>query len=138
MRGAAPGVLGDVVDLTPRRGNVTSGDQALLVAGDDRPPLMHGEDPIRGRDPDDPPLVHEDALNRPRARDLRRHRDGDVGTGTGDRRPPTIATRSERGASEAGIPEGSTPDSSAREGSAGGLSGMVGEVCRVDRHDDDR
>ncbi|WP_235560027.1 hypothetical protein, partial [Microbacterium sp. Leaf159] len=64
-------MLNNVMDLTPRRRDVASGDEAFLVAGDDRPALMHGEHPIRCRDPDDPALIEQDSLDRPGASDVR-------------------------------------------------------------------
>ncbi|WP_235559921.1 hypothetical protein, partial [Microbacterium sp. Leaf159] len=61
----------DVVDLTPGCRDVTPGDEAFLVTGNDRPPLMHGEDAVGGRDADDPALIEQDSLDRPGASDVR-------------------------------------------------------------------
>ncbi len=54
--GAAVGVLGDVVDLAPGRGDVAAGDEALTVAEGDRATLMRGKIPVGGADADDPPV----------------------------------------------------------------------------------
>lgn len=62
---------------------MASGNQALLIAQHDRPPLVRGEHPVAHHDPDDAALVGEHALDRPRAagvrRDGRGHRRLDAG-----------------------------------------------------------
>ena len=103
---------------------MAAGDQALLVASDDRRPLMQREHPIGGRDADDPPLIEKDSLDRPGAADVRGDRDGHMCTRPGDCRPPSCATASAR-RSEAG------------SGGTGGPRGMRGEVRRVDIHHED-
>ncbi|KQR40268.1 hypothetical protein ASF80_13325 [Microbacterium sp. Leaf159] len=86
-------MLDDVMDLAPGCRDVASGDEAFLVAGDDRPALMHGEDAVGGRDADDPALIEQDSLDGAGAADVRGDGNGEVGTGSGDRRPPAITAR---------------------------------------------
>ncbi|WP_314096079.1 hypothetical protein, partial [Microbacterium foliorum] len=125
---------------------MASRDQTFLVASDDRPSLMHREDPIGGRDRDDPPLIEHHPLNRSGACDLRGDGDGHVGTGTGDRRPPTIPAARLRGVAEGGPRRGVAEGRSLRsvsEGGSGDVAAVSGETCGaavggVDVHDEDR
>lgn len=74
VRRAAAGVLGHVMDLAPARCDVAAGNQALAIASHDRTPLMHGEDPIRDADADDPALVEQHPLDSSGARRVQRDR----------------------------------------------------------------
>ncbi len=88
MGGAAAGVFGDVVDLTPGRGDMTAGDEALAVAEGDRAALVDGEDPVGGADADDPPVrVEQHPLHPARARGVRGDAGGDGGVDAVDVRP---------------------------------------------------
>src|SRR6516225_1490762 len=62
--GAAVGVVGDVVDLTPGGGDPAAGDHAAAVAEGDGAALVPVEHPVLGADPHDAAGLGEgDALD---------------------------------------------------------------------------